>query len=161
MSEKLTIRKAEVADAQAFSECHFACWREAYSELWSQERFAQYDAADLAEARRQAIESGDFQHYIAEADDGSIIGISIAGPTRDEDTPVKLELHAIYVRRSHQGSGVSDDLLKAAIGDGPATLWVYRDNPRASAFYINQGFIPDGAERVDPSGILEIRFSRR
>lgn len=160
MSETFTIRKAEVSDAQAFSECHFACWGEAYSELWSQERFAQYDQAALVEARREAIEAGEATHYLAESN-GAVIGIAIAGPTRDLDTPIKDELYAIYVRRAHQGSGVSTELLKAVIGDGPATLWVYRDNPRASAFYINRGFIPDGAERVDPSGILEIRFSRR
>lgn len=160
MSETFTIRKAQAADAQAFSECHFACWGEAYSDLWSEQRFAQYDQAALVEERRKAIESGEFTHYVAELD-GEIIGISIAGPTRDQDTPIKDELYAIYVRSAHQGSGVSTELLQAVIGEGPATLWVYRDNPRASAFYINRGFIPDGAERVDPSGILEIRFSRR
>ena len=47
------------------------------------------------------------------------------------------------------------------IGDGPASLWVYRDNPRASAFYVHHDFIPDGDERVDSEGILEIRMVRR
>ena len=51
--------------------------------------------------------------------------------------------------------------VQAAIGDGPASLWVYRDNPRASAFYVHHDFIPDGDERVDSEGILEIRMVRR
>jgi hypothetical protein len=38
---------------------------------------------------------------------------------------------------------------------------VYRDNPRASAFYVHHDFIPDGDERVDSEGILEIRMVRR
>ena len=47
------------------------------------------------------------------------------------------------------------------MGDGPASLWVYRDNPRASAFYVHHDFIPDGEERADSVGILEIRMVRR
>ena len=90
-----------------------------------------------------------------------LIGIAIAGPTRDDDVPAGIELYAIYVRAAHQGSGVADDLLAAAIGDGPASLWTYRDSPRASAFYVNHDFIPDGAERNDSQGILEIRMVRR
>ena len=50
---------------------------------------------------------------------------------------------------------------EAALGDGPASLWVYRDNPRASAFYVHHDFIPDGDERTDSVGILEIRMVRR
>jgi RimJ/RimL family protein N-acetyltransferase len=34
--------------------------------------------------------------------------------------------------------------MRAAIGDGPAYLWVVEDNPRALAFYLKQGFRPDG-----------------
>jgi hypothetical protein len=51
--------------------------------------------------------------------------------------------------------------LAAAIGDDPACLWVYRDNPRASAFYVHHDFIPDGSEKIDSAGILEIRMVRR
>ena len=54
-----------------------------------------------------------------------------------------------------------DDLLEAAIDNEPASLWVYRGNPRASAFYVHHDFIPDGDERTDSVGILEIRMVRR
>lgn len=160
MSSPYVVRKAEVTDAEAFAACQLACWQEAYSDLWTAERFDSYHLDQMADIRRTEIESGTGDHYVAESD-GSIFGIASAGPTQDTDTSVERELYAIYVRKAHQGSGVSTELLEAVIGNGPATLWVYRDNSRASAFYINRGFIPDGAERVDPSGLLEIRFSRR
>ena len=89
------------------------------------------------------------------------MGIAIAGPTKDEDAPVERELYAIYLREAHQGSGLADDLLQAVVGDGPASLWVYRDNPRASAFYVHHDFIPDGNEKIDSAGILEIRMVRK
>jgi GNAT superfamily N-acetyltransferase len=159
------VRQAMPDDAEAFSECHIACWREAYGSLWGPERLAGLDAARLAERRRQEIEAGTAVHFMAETtpETGTpeVFGIAIAGPARDTDAPAPTELYAIYVRHAHQGSGVAEDLLRAAIGDKPASLWVYRDNPRASAFYVHHDFIPDGEERPDAEGIMEIRMVRR
>jgi GNAT superfamily N-acetyltransferase len=160
MTTTAHVRRAEPADAEAFAACHLACWREAYEHIWGEERFADLDAAKMAVRRRKEIESGDAVHVLAE-EDGEVIGIAIAGPSRDEDAPTSTELYAIYVRAAHQGSGIADGLLSAAIDDSPALLWVYRDNPRAAAFYVNHGFIPDGAEKNDSQGILEIRMVRR
>ncbi len=155
-----TVRGATADDAEAFSACHLACWREAYEELWGSERFAEFDPVKLAVRRRKEIESGVAAHYLAEVD-GEVVGIAIAGPSRDDDAPTELELYAIYVRKGFQGTGVADELLTATIGDSPACLWVYRDNPRASAFYVHHDFIPDGSEKIDSVGILEIRMVRR
>ena len=165
MSPTPAVRRAVPADAEAFAACHLACWREAFADIWDAERFEGLDLGRMASRRRKEIEAGVADHFLVEGDgsDGGneVIGIAIAGPARDDDAPTERELYAIYIREAHQGSGLADDLLEAAIDATPATLWVYRDNPRASAFYVNRGFIPDGSERVDPSGILELRFVRR
>ena len=159
MSSTPTVRAALPEDADAFAACHLACWREAYEELWGAERFDEFDVDRMAVRRRKEIEAGIAQHFLGELD-GEVIGIAIAGPTRDTDAPTEQELYAIYVRAAHQGSGLADDLLDATLGDRPALLWVYRDNPRASAFYVHHDFIPDGDERTDSVGILEIRMVR-
>ena len=159
MSPTPTVRAALPEDADAFAACHLACWREAYEELWGAERFDEFDVQRMAVRRRKEIEAGVAQHFVGELD-GEVIGIAIAGPTRDADAPTEQELYAIYVRAAHQGSGLADDLLDATLGDRPASLWVYRDNPRASAFYVHHDFIPDGDERTDSVGILEIRMVR-
>jgi len=155
-----TTRRALPDDAEAFSACHLACWRESYENLWGSERFAEFDPAKLAVRRRKEIEAGVADHFMAEQD-GDVIGIAIAGPAEDENPPTERELYATYVRKGHHGSGISDSLLDATIGSGPACLWVYRDNARASAFYVHHGFIPDGSEKTDTAGILEIRMVRR
>jgi len=159
MSPTPTVRAARPEDADAFAACHLACWREAYEELWGADRFDEFDVQRMAVRRRKEIEAGVAQHFLGELD-GEVIGIAIAGPTRDADAPTEQELYAIYVRAAHQGSGLADDLLDATLGDRPASLWVYRDNPRASAFYVHHDFIPDGDERTDSVGILEIRMVR-
>ena len=159
MSSTPTVRAARPEDADAFAACHLACWREAYEELWGAERFDEFDVLRMAVRRRKEIEAGIAQHFLVRTD-GEVIGIAIAGPTRDADAPTEQELYAIYVRAAHQGSGLADDCSMPRSGIGPASLWVYRDNPRASAFYVHHDFIPDGDERTDSVGILEIRMVR-
>ena len=56
----------------------------------------------------------------------------------------------LYLLAAHHGSGLGQRLLDAAIGDGPAFLWVAEDNPRARAFYSRNGFRWDGLQRTEP-----------
>lgn len=160
MTVPATVRTALPEDAEAFTACHLACWHEAYAALWGSERLDGMDEADLSDRRRAEIERGTARHMLAERD-GEVIGVAIAGPSRDDDPPTELELYAIFVRAAHYGTGVSTKLLDAVTEGKPASLWTYRDNPRASAFYVNQGFIPDGAEKNDAAGILELRMVRK
>ncbi len=160
MTVPATVRPALPDDAEDFTACHLACWHEAYATLWGSERLDELDVAELTERRRAEIQDGTAVHMLAERE-GEVIGVTIAGPSRDEDPPTDLELYAIFVRSAHYGTGVSTRLLDAVTEGQPASLWTYRDNPRAAAFYVNQGFIPDGAEKNDAAGILEIRMVRK
>ena len=60
------------------------------------------------------------------------------------------------------GSGTGQALLDAAVGDRPAFLWTAEDNPRAQAFYRRNGFIADGARKIEPEweNLAEIRMVR-
>lgn len=94
--------------------------------------------------------------------DGEIVGFASAGPSRDEDAPSEWELYAVNVLAAHHGTGVADQLITAVIAQGPATLWVVRDNARAQAFYGRHGFRVQGATKVHQgSGASEIRMVRR
>ena len=86
MSSTPTVRAARPEDAEAFAACHLACWREAYEELWGAERFDEFDVQRMAVRRRKEIEAGIAQHFLGELD-GEVIGIAIAGPSRDADGP--------------------------------------------------------------------------
>jgi GNAT superfamily N-acetyltransferase len=160
MTAPASVRVATPEDATRFAACQMACWREAYATLWDPERLEAIDESELAALRRDEIEKGVATHMLAERD-GEVIGVAIAGPSRDDDAPTEQELYAIFVRAAHYGTGVSTKLLDAVTEGQPASLWTYRDNARASAFYVNQGFIPDGAEKNDAGGILELRMVRK
>ncbi len=95
-------------------------------------------------------------------DGGQVVGVAVAGPAQDEDPARDLQLYAIYVRSSHHGTGLGEQLLDAVLGEAPAQLWAAKDNPRAHAFYRKHGFRPDGREQADPDldNLLEVRLVR-
>jgi GNAT superfamily N-acetyltransferase len=90
-------------------------------------------------------------------DDDEVVGMAVAGPTRDDDRPGEQELYALYVLPSHWGSGAGQALWEQA---QPVTsLWVLEGNARARAFYARNGFRPDRTKDVDVGVVLpEVRY---
>jgi GNAT superfamily N-acetyltransferase len=159
----VTIRRGVPDDASAGAALHIACWQEAYAGIVDRDVLAARtnDLAERTERWRGFLSDGPPQ-WLAVAEDGELIGWSSAGPGRDDDIDLDLELFAIYVRAAHYGTGVAARLLVAAIGDAPAYLWVFEANGRARAFYERHGFTPDGARKPEPSFLEpEIRMVRR
>jgi GNAT superfamily N-acetyltransferase len=101
---------------------------------------------------------------IAESDE-QIIGFAFTGPSvgADGQEPQRnRQLFSLYVAARHHGTSVGQALLDAMAGDGPTVLWVAKGNPRATAFYLRNGFQFDGAEQTDPSApkIVDARAVR-
>jgi len=143
-----------VADAAEIADLHVATWREAYAHLLA----ADYFSDEYIRARHRMWDHvlthprDDVTVRVAESD-GVIIGFSWAGAgvgSEGEEPPRDRELYAIYVSAAHYGTGAGQTLLDEALGDGPAMLWVAKENPRATAFYLRNGFRFDGTEQTDP-----------
>jgi len=60
----------------------------------------------------------------------------------------------LYVLAAHYGTGARQALLDATLGQDPAMLWVAKENPRATAFSLRNGFRFDGVEQTDPHAPL-------
>jgi len=119
------------------------------------------DADKLCELRFE-MDEPDGIVVVATQPDGEIVGFASAGPTRDEDAPIAWELYAINVLAAHHGTGISDQLINAAIAERPATLWVVTDNARAIAFYRRHGFGLEGTTRLhEGTGVPETRWVRQ
>jgi GNAT superfamily N-acetyltransferase len=81
--------------------------------------------------------------------EGDLIGIAMAGPSFDDADEPK-QLYLIYVYSEFHGSGVGTALLNAVISQTePAAVWVADPNPRAQAFYRENGFVADGAIKIE------------
>lgn len=125
------------------AECHIACWREAYRGKVSDHVLDGFDVDKLA-ARWDGFRVGPTHIRVAVEHD-SVVGFANAGPTE-----TGLHLYSLYVRRPYYGTGLADELITAVTADGPCTLWVLEDNPRAHAFYRRQGFVFDETSQWDP-----------
>ena len=152
------IRPASLADVDAIAAFQTACWREAYRGLVPDAYLDGVSVGDRAVRWRERLESGARQVAIGWS------GAEIAGVISWGDAGVgspALELKSLYVGAPHRGCGLAAMLTLAALGENPAQLWVFEQNPRAQAFYRKVGFEPDGTSRVDPdTGVPEIRMIR-
>jgi ribosomal protein S18 acetylase RimI-like enzyme len=152
-----------VEDADEVGRVHIQVWREAYADHMPADFLEGLDPVQAAEsfALRFEMDEPDGIVVVATGRDGEIVGIASAGPTRDQDALTDWELYSINVLAAHQGSGVANQLITAAVAERPATLWVVRDNPRANAFYRRHGFSVEGATQThEGSGASEIRMIR-
>lgn len=161
MTDDLRIRLATVLDAEAIVAMKDAAWRESYGSLVSASVLDGLDARrDATVAYVSGLMQEGYHFWVATRGD-EIVGVALAGPRRDADVSVLLELELLYVRESVKGSGLADGLLSTAIGDADAYLWVMDGNERAIAFYRRHGFVPDGARRPIDDGLPdEIRMVR-
>ena len=165
----VAVRRAVPADAAAIAHVHVRGWHEAYTGRMPQRILDRLDTARLTRVRSELLlreESGADARgatWVA-VSGGEVVGWASSGPSRDDPPATALELYAIYVLAASYGSGAGQRLLDAAVGDGPASLWVLDDNPRARAFYARNGFHPDGAAKDDTrwgDAIREVRLVRR
>lgn len=155
------VRKARLEDAAALARCQLDCWQQTYADMVDPDLLAAALADVEGRAGRwRSILSAEHATLLAE-EGGAVVGFASTGPQRDDDSPALLELYALYVRRGHQGRGIGHQLLTAAVGDAASSLWVFRDNHRARAFYARHGYAADGVETWEEHfGAVEIRMVR-
>jgi ribosomal protein S18 acetylase RimI-like enzyme len=156
-----TITRPTLDDLEEMGRVHVQVWQEAYAGLLPADYLAGLDPTVGPRRWRERIEdpSHRVDWWVARAD--GIVGMATAGPGRDDDAPVPLELYAINVLRRAHGTGIADDLMAVAVGDRAAYLWVLEGNDRAQAFYRRYGFVDEGGRKPEPDTyVVEIRMAR-
>ena len=124
----MIVRPAVRADAEAMARMHWLSANTAYGRNDPLER-------RLAAARR-LFDDGETRPFLAEGDDGAVIGVLTIGDN---------ELYAIYVHPDHWGTGIGQALLERAEAElsttcASASLTCMADNPRARRFYERNGW---------------------
>ena len=146
----MIIRPAAMSDAARGAACHLACRQEAYADLVTPERLAALtsDVDATVELWLTMIAGGG--PLVVAVEDDAVIGFIAAGPDEEPGIDAAFQLRVLNVRRACWGTGVAQRLYDHAVGDRDAYLWVLRDNARARGFYARNGFVPDGAVKIDP-----------
>lgn len=104
-------------------------------------------------------------------DDGdSIVGYSVAGPSRDDDRDPNEtgEIYSLYVHPRAWRAGVGRALQREGLehlrlsGGSRADLWVVSSNQNASEFYARTGWADEGVEKTGEflSGVPMRRYTR-
>lgn len=139
----MKIRKATAIDAKGIAKVQVDTWRSTYKNIVSDEYLAQlsYDAREEMWQKIIPINSV----YVAENDQGEIIGFSCGGKKNSEEYPkYKSELFAIYILQDYQREGIGRLLVKPIVEDlideeiYSMIVYVFEDNP-ATKFYESLG----------------------
>ena len=124
---------------------HWKSWHEAYESLVSK---AYLDKLTIEKCEEWAFQWPE-NTYVAMVDEKVIGFVCCYG--HGEEEPDVGEINAIYVLSEYYGTGVAQQLMDTALEKlkdySRKELWVFRDNPRAIAFYKKYGFHEDGTEK--------------
>ncbi len=138
----MIIRPAQLEDASGIAKVRIDTWRTTYRDIVPAEfldNMSYEEDTQLRAAHLSTPESKTFT-YVAENDEGQIVGFVAGGPERNNDPIYKGELYAIYILRSYHGQGIGRQLTNVLVerllqvGIDSMILWVFADNP-ARRFY--------------------------
>ena len=133
----MRIREALPTDSAAIAKVHVDSWRSTYRGIISDEVLAGLSYPDrerLWDGSLTTHRSSNFI-YVAEADDGPVVGFAAAGKERTGRTDFQGEIFAIYLLKDYHGRGWGKQLFLAAAerlaleGFKGLMLWVLAANP--------------------------------
>ncbi len=169
----VVLRPPTLADAAALAETHVRAWQAGYRGVLPDDFLAALSVENRYRQWRGWLDDATADHggaIVADVD-GVVRGFVLFGTWRDEDAdPAVGELQALNVHPDAWGTGAGRALLQAAdhglaaLGYCEAVLWVVTGNARARRFYEIDGWVPDGASKVDDRDavpIPEVRYRKR
>src|SRR3954469_24171691 len=111
----VSMRQGVPADAESLAHPHLDVWDDAYTGLMAQGILddRREKVAERVERWRKIL-GQERPTWVAEGTDG-LIGFSGAGPARDNDIDLALELYGLYVRAAYYGTGVGYALFEQAV----------------------------------------------
>jgi GNAT superfamily N-acetyltransferase len=147
-----TIRRPVLDDAESLAALHVDVWQHAYRGLIEQPLLNDLDVDSRIARWQHAVAdctSDGAECLLAAYVEDTPIGIIQVGPAEHGDAPRPTELRSLNVAPSWHGKRVAHELVRRALSDADAYLWVLRGNDRAIAFYRKLGFVFDGTKRYD------------
>ncbi len=138
----MKVREAREEDADSIARVHVDSWRTTYRgiiantflEALSYDDRERYWRSLLVQTGRTSL------IYVAEDDDGEIVGFACGGPAREDNPAYRGEVFAIYIIQSAQRRGIGRALIAAIVqrllqqGIESLLIWVLSENP-STAFY--------------------------
>jgi L-amino acid N-acyltransferase YncA len=111
----VNVRKAVLSDAKGIAKVHVDSWRTTYPGIVSDEYLNQLSYEEREKLWNDVIPNGGLV-FVAENDEGEIVGFSSGGKERSGSYPEYTgELYAIYILKEYQGMGLGRLLVKPLV----------------------------------------------
>ena len=162
------IRLAQQADAAALARVHIDVWRTTYAGIVPDEYLAQLSYEQRANWWHRILAPRGNKPpwaYVAEDDEGQVVGFVSGGFERSGDWLYKGELYAIYLLQEAQGKGIGKQLtltlVERMIEEGIFSMlvWVLAENP-SRPFYEAMGGqqVREQEITIDGARLIEVAY---
>lgn len=148
MDTTITVRPAQVKDAESIAFVQIATWRTAYKNIIDAEYLDSllvHQRSDYWHSRLEA--PAEAVIMVATNSFGEVIGFASAGPNHAESSPYAGEIYGLYVLDPYQRQGIGRRLVQAVVrllrarDMNSLVIWVFKANP-AREFYAKLGGRP-------------------
>ena len=167
----IQIRAAIPEDAASMARVHVDSWRSTYAGIVPAEYLAGLSYRNRESLWKELLTTDRprTSYFVAETEDGDIVGFASAGPERGGDRVYRGELYAIYILEEYQRMGLGRRLFSSvtrrllADGFNSMLLWVLEDNRPACRFYELLGGERVGRKTITIDGvdIVEVSYGWR
>lgn len=132
----MIIRRALLTDMNDMAKVRVDTWRTTYRGLVPDDHLDNLSYEKSTQRMIQTFNSKDLniKMYVAENDNGEIVGFANGGMNRDMKSEYKGEIFAIYILKDYQGNGIGKKLIKSFVneylseGINSMIIWVLKDN---------------------------------
>ncbi|MFW9852014.1 MAG: GNAT family N-acetyltransferase [Candidatus Thorarchaeota archaeon] len=145
----MKIRKAKLTDIKDIAYVQVKSWKTTYPGLLPDKviksRTVESRTRKLTEFWQDLETSTTRCVFVAETNDGKIVGFVCGGKTFDKNLPYQGEVYSIYIIKEYQSKGLGTTLMKEAVkflvnlGFKTMIVWVLEGNEQASQFYEKLG----------------------
>ena len=155
-----TVRPARPADAQDCARVHVRSWQEAYVGMVPDDFLQALSVRARTDQWEDWLRDEGRAAFVAERDNGEIVGFCLAGPPLHGSAPGFGEIQALYLLQKAYGRGLAEQLMGLGARDlrgrgyTGVTLRVMKANARARAFYERLGGIVAGDSLHETQGLI-------
>lgn len=131
----MVIREANIHDVPSIARVNVDCWRTTYYGIIPDEFLKSLSYESREEFCVRMLGEKDKFCYVAEEEEGNIIGFASGGLERTGNPLYKGELYAIYILEDYQGKGIGRMLVQAVArrlrqwNIQSMLVWVLIENP--------------------------------
>ena len=135
----INVREATRDDALGMAIVRVETWRATYRGIIPDAFLDALSARSVAERWRKAFwddRDRGLRAFVAENEQGDIVGVAICGPGQDQDPVYQGEIYVLYVLPAHQNRGIGKALVAACVRHliqhlafKTMLVWVIAENP--------------------------------